>query len=92
MRSSQRAVSRARGASVQHSLFEVQTLSLIATRVSEMCMRFGTEAFETALDDLLDRNKIAFAQLLKTNIPGGKMTFTCVVDRVIIVAPINKYM
>ncbi|KAJ7637185.1 Hydantoinase/oxoprolinase-domain-containing protein [Roridomyces roridus] len=45
-------------------------------RVSEMCMRFGTKAFETALDDLLDRNKIAFAQLLKTNIPGGKMTFT----------------
>jgi hypothetical protein len=46
--------------------------------VSEMCTRFGTEAFETALDDLLDRKKIAFAQLLKTSIPGGCMTFTYV--------------
>jgi hypothetical protein len=44
-------------------------------RVSEMCTRFGTDAFERALDDLLDRNKIAFAQLLKTSIPAGRMTF-----------------
>jgi 5-oxoprolinase (ATP-hydrolysing) len=45
-----------------------------------MCIRFGTQAFETALDDLLDRNKIAFAQLLKTNIPAGRMTFTDYMD------------
>jgi len=43
-----------------------------------MCTRFGTEAFEKALDDLLDRNKIAFAQLLKTNIPAKRMIFSCV--------------
>ncbi|KAJ7755337.1 Hydantoinase/oxoprolinase-domain-containing protein [Mycena maculata] len=55
----------------------VAACRIAGQRVSEMCTRFGTEAFETALDDLLDRKKIAFAQLLKTNIPAGKMTFTC---------------
>ncbi|KAJ7487787.1 Hydantoinase/oxoprolinase-domain-containing protein [Mycena latifolia] len=54
----------------------VAACRIAGQRVSEMCTRFGTEAFETALDDLLDRNKIAFAQLLKTSIPAGRMTFT----------------
>ncbi|KAJ7432905.1 Hydantoinase/oxoprolinase-domain-containing protein [Mycena galericulata] len=54
----------------------VAACRIAGQRVSEMCIRFGTEGFETALDDLLNRNKIAFAQLLKTSIPGGKMTFT----------------
>lgn len=54
----------------------VAACRIAGQRVSEMCVRFGTEAFETALDDLLDRNKIAFAQLLRTSIPAGKMTFT----------------
>ncbi|KAJ6631083.1 Hydantoinase/oxoprolinase-domain-containing protein [Mycena sp. CBHHK59/15] len=54
----------------------VAACRIASQRVIEMCQRFGTEAFETALDDLLDRNKIAFARLLKTSIPGGRMTFT----------------
>ncbi|KAJ7770468.1 Hydantoinase/oxoprolinase-domain-containing protein [Mycena metata] len=54
----------------------VAACRIAGQRVSEMCTRFGTEAFETALDDLLNRNKIAFAQLLKTNIPAKRMTFT----------------
>ncbi|KAF8189804.1 Hydantoinase/oxoprolinase-domain-containing protein [Mycena galopus ATCC 62051] len=54
----------------------VAACRIAGQRVSEMCTRFGTEAFETALDDLLDRNKIAFAQLLKTNIPARRMTFS----------------
>lgn len=35
--------------------------------------------FESALDHLLERNKLAFAQLLKTSIPDGKMYFEYVV-------------
>ncbi|KAJ7695422.1 Hydantoinase/oxoprolinase-domain-containing protein [Mycena rosella] len=54
----------------------VAACRIAGQRVSEMCIRFGRDAFETALDDLLERNKIAFAQLLKTSIPAGRMTFT----------------
>ncbi|KAJ7274998.1 Hydantoinase/oxoprolinase-domain-containing protein [Mycena rebaudengoi] len=54
----------------------VAACRIAGQRVIEMCKRFGRNAFETALDSLLDRNKIAFAQLLKTNIPASKMTFT----------------
>ncbi|KAJ7336259.1 Hydantoinase/oxoprolinase-domain-containing protein [Mycena albidolilacea] len=54
----------------------VAACRIAGQRVSEMCIRFGTDAFETALDDLLDRNKVAFAQLLKTNIPARRMTFS----------------
>ncbi|KAK7046636.1 Hydantoinase/oxoprolinase-domain-containing protein [Favolaschia claudopus] len=53
----------------------VAACRIAGQRVSEMCARFGTEAFEQALADLLDRNKMAFAQLLKTNIPARRMTF-----------------
>lgn len=45
----------------------------------ELCDRFGVTQFETALDHLLERNKLAFAQLLKTSIPDGKMYFEYVV-------------
>ncbi|KAF7349308.1 hypothetical protein MSAN_01720300 [Mycena sanguinolenta] len=54
----------------------VAACRIAGQRVTEMCTRFGTEAFETALNDLLDRNKIAFAQLLKTSIPARRMTFS----------------
>ncbi|KAJ7243203.1 Hydantoinase/oxoprolinase-domain-containing protein, partial [Mycena haematopus] len=54
----------------------VAACRIAGQRVSEMCTRFGTEPFETALNDLLDRNRIAFAQLLKTNIPARRMTFS----------------
>ncbi|KAF7350406.1 hypothetical protein MVEN_01345400 [Mycena venus] len=74
-RSSLPAASRARGASIYPLSFP-HRLILPSRRVSEMCTRFGTEAFETALDDLLNRNKIAFAQLLKTSIPAKRMTFS----------------
>ncbi|KAJ7207148.1 Hydantoinase/oxoprolinase-domain-containing protein [Mycena pura] len=54
----------------------VAACRIAGQRVSEMCTRFGKAAFETALDELLERNKIAFAQLLKTKIPAMRMTFT----------------
>ncbi|KAF7323952.1 hypothetical protein MKEN_00616700 [Mycena kentingensis (nom. inval.)] len=54
----------------------VAACRIAGQRISEMCIRFGTTAFETALDDLLDRNKIAFAELLRTRIPAAKMTFS----------------
>lgn len=41
-----------------------------------MCQRFGQPAFQTAVDELLERNKQAFARLLKTSIPDGKMHFS----------------
>jgi 5-oxoprolinase (ATP-hydrolysing) len=44
-------------------------------RVEELCVRFGRAAYSTACDELLERNKTAFAMLLKRNIPDGKMYF-----------------
>lgn len=45
----------------------------------ELCDRFGVAQFETALDHLLERNKLAFAKLLETSIPNDKMYFECVI-------------
>lgn len=52
---------------------------IAASRVTELCDRFGVTQFETALDHLLERNKFAFAKLLKTSIPNDKMYFECVI-------------
>ncbi|KAF7289919.1 hypothetical protein MIND_01366800 [Mycena indigotica] len=54
----------------------VAACRIASQRISEVCHRFGTVAFESALDVLLERNKVAFAELLRTKIPAGRMTFS----------------
>jgi N-methylhydantoinase B len=45
-------------------------------RVIELCERFGTETYLSALDALLERNERAMRQLIATTIPEDKLTFT----------------
>ena len=47
-----------------------------ARRVTELCRRFGTETYLSTLDALLERNRRAMAQLIKTTVSEEKLTFT----------------
>lgn len=47
-----------------------------ARRVVELCERFGTATYLSALDALLERNERAMRQLIATTIPTDKLTFT----------------
>ncbi|KIJ53509.1 hypothetical protein M422DRAFT_241749 [Sphaerobolus stellatus SS14] len=49
-------------------------------RIQEMCDRFGRNAYSIACAELLERNRTAFARLLKTNIPDAKMHFEDYMD------------
>jgi N-methylhydantoinase B len=46
-------------------------------RIQELCRRFGTDAYVSTLDALLDRNYRAIKQLIETTIPADEtLTFT----------------
>lgn len=51
-----------------------------ATRVQEMCTRFGRDTYLAACDLLMDRTKHAMAALIEKYIPHEPVTFTDYVD------------
>ncbi|KAL6707020.1 hypothetical protein ACN47E_004970 [Coniothyrium glycines] len=51
-----------------------------ATRVGELCKRYGVEVFEAATDYLLDQNKQAIQTIIDEKICSGKVSFTDFVD------------
>jgi 5-oxoprolinase (ATP-hydrolysing) len=51
-----------------------------ARRITEMCGRFGKEVYVEALDELLERNKIAVGKLIKTTIPDEPIFFEDYID------------
>lgn len=44
-------------------------------RVIEMCERFGLRAYEGALEELLNRNKIAIRKLISTTVSDERIYF-----------------
>ncbi|KAL1385273.1 Hydantoinase/oxoprolinase-domain-containing protein [Phyllosticta capitalensis] len=51
-----------------------------ATRVCELCDRFGFEVYQAATDDLLERCRSAISQIIETKIGDEKSSFTDFVD------------
>ncbi len=47
-----------------------------ARRIDELCARFGTDVYLGTLEALLERNRQAMAQLIRTTISEEKLTFT----------------
>jgi N-methylhydantoinase B len=47
-----------------------------ARRIDELCSRFGTDVYLGTLEALLERNRQAMAQLIRTTISEEKLTFT----------------
>jgi len=51
-----------------------------ATRVQDLCRRFGTDTYRSACDALLARTRDAMAAIIARHIPTEPMSFTDVVD------------
>jgi 5-oxoprolinase (ATP-hydrolysing) len=51
-----------------------------ATRVNELCMRYGIEVYEAATDHLLEQNKRAIKTIIDTKIGPEKCSFTDFID------------
>jgi len=51
-----------------------------ATRVSELCDRFGEDVYQSSCDLLLERTRIAMGQLIHKYIPEEPVSFTDYVD------------
>ena len=51
-----------------------------ATRVNELCERYGVEIYEAATDYLLEQNKIAIKTIIDTKIGPEKSSFTDFID------------
>lgn len=51
-----------------------------ATRVNELCERYGVEVYEAATDYLLEQNKIALKTIIDTKIGPDKSSFTDFID------------
>jgi N-methylhydantoinase B len=49
-------------------------------RIRELCQRFGTDVYLSALDALLERNREAMRQLIRRTIPEDPLRFSDVVD------------
>lgn len=49
-------------------------------RVQEACRRFGVDTYQSALEELLERNRRAIAQLIQLAIPEEKVSFEDFVD------------
>lgn len=53
----------------------IASCRIAARRVVELCTRFQTDIFISAVDELLDRNKRAMAKLIATSISTDKVSF-----------------
>ncbi|EOD44447.1 putative hydantoinase oxoprolinase protein [Neofusicoccum parvum UCRNP2] len=51
-----------------------------AIRVCELCERYGTEVYQAACDDLLDRCRSAISQIISTKIGNERSSFTDFID------------
>ncbi|KAJ4332267.1 hypothetical protein N0V87_008505 [Didymella glomerata] len=51
-----------------------------ATRVNELCSRYGVEVYEAATDYLLEQNKVAIKAIIDTKIGPEKSSFTDFID------------
>lgn len=51
-----------------------------ATRVSELCQRYGVEVYEAATDYLLEQNKQAIRTIIDEKISNEKVSFTDFID------------
>jgi 5-oxoprolinase (ATP-hydrolysing) len=51
-----------------------------ARRIIEMCERFGADTYGAALDELLERNKIAIRKLIATTVPDEPIFFEDYID------------
>lgn len=51
-----------------------------ARRIIEMCERFGADIYCSALDELLERNRIAIGKLITTTIPKEPIVFEDFID------------
>ncbi|KAF7777449.1 hypothetical protein Agabi119p4_3521 [Agaricus bisporus var. burnettii] len=58
----------------------VAATKIAARRIKEMCERFGTDAYEHALDILLTRNKLAVGKIIKTTLSSEKVHFEDYID------------
>lgn len=58
----------------------VAATRIAARRIKEMCDRFGTDAYENALDILLTRNKLAVGKIIKTTLSSEKVHFEDYID------------
>ena len=53
----------------------VASCRIAGRRVNELCDRFGVDTYVSAVDELLDRNRRAMAQLIRTSISEEKVSF-----------------
>ena len=58
----------------------IAALRMAERRVREMVERFGIDAFVTAMDEMLDRNKRAMGAILKEVVPETKQYFEDYID------------
>ncbi|MBT3534452.1 MAG: hydantoinase B/oxoprolinase family protein [Rhodospirillaceae bacterium] len=58
----------------------IAALRMAERRVIENCERFGVDQFVTAMDAMLDRNKVAMGAILKQVIPETKQYFEDYID------------
>ncbi|KAF9451234.1 hypothetical protein P691DRAFT_797109 [Macrolepiota fuliginosa MF-IS2] len=58
----------------------VAATKIAARRIIEICERFGTEAYENALDILLLRNKLAVGKIISTTLSPERVQFEDYID------------
>jgi N-methylhydantoinase B len=53
----------------------VASVKLARARIIELCERFGVETYLKTLDLMLERNKQAMSELIRTSIPDEQLYF-----------------
>ena len=53
----------------------VASVKLARSRILELCERFGVDTYLGALDLMLDRNKRAMSELIRTSVPNEELYF-----------------